>query len=88
VDGDPHSSWWADQREDDPQWLMVDLGSVRQVGAVSVLWWKAYAADYKRLTQLCREHQMGLGRSLVDRLATVRDKRKRRGLESQVIRER
>jgi hypothetical protein len=25
---------------------MVDLGSARQVGAVSVLWWKAYAADY------------------------------------------
>jgi mannan endo-1,4-beta-mannosidase len=46
VDGDPHSSWWADQREDDPQWLQVDLGAVRNIGAVSVLWWKAYAADY------------------------------------------
>lgn len=46
VDGNPWTMWWADNRENDPQWLQVDLGSVRNISAVSVLWWKAYAADY------------------------------------------
>ncbi len=46
VDDNLFSMWWADHREEDPQWLQVDLGSVRTVGAVSVLWWKAYATDY------------------------------------------
>ncbi len=46
VDGDPYSMWWSDHREPDPQWLQVDLGSAQKVGAVSVLWWKAYAKDY------------------------------------------
>ncbi len=47
VDGDPWTSWWADRNErDEPQWLMVDLGAPKRVGAVSVLWWDPYAADY------------------------------------------
>jgi len=46
IDGDPNSMWWSDNDQPDPQWLMVDLGAERTVGAVSVLWWKAYAKDY------------------------------------------
>lgn len=46
IDGDPNSIWWSDNDQPDPQWLMVDLGAERTVGAVSVLWWKAYAKDY------------------------------------------
>jgi hypothetical protein len=46
VDEDPYSMWWSDHREPDPQWLQVDLGAKQKVGAVSVLWWKAYARDY------------------------------------------
>ncbi len=46
VDGDPYTSWWSDKDAPDPQWLMVDLGAEKTVGAVSVTWWKAYAKDY------------------------------------------
>lgn len=46
IDGDPNSMWWSDNDQPDPQWLMVDLGTEQKVGAVSVLWWKAYAKDY------------------------------------------
>jgi mannan endo-1,4-beta-mannosidase len=46
VDGNAFSSWWADHREPDPQWLQVDLGAQKRIGAVSVLWWKAYATHY------------------------------------------
>lgn len=44
--------------------------------------------EFDNLVEKCRTHQMPLGRSLVDRLATVHDKRKRGGLETRVIRER
>ncbi len=46
VDGNPYSMWWADHREEDPQWLMVDLGAEKTVGAACVTWWKAYAKNY------------------------------------------
>lgn len=46
IDSDPNSMWWSDNDQSDPQWLMVDLGAERKVGAVSVLWWKAYAKEY------------------------------------------
>lgn len=46
IDGDINSMWWSDNAQADPQWLMVDLGAMRKVSAVSVLWWKAYARDY------------------------------------------
>jgi hypothetical protein len=46
VDGDPMTMWWADKDQDDPQWLQVDLGGVRKVGAVSVTWWKPYARAF------------------------------------------
>jgi mannan endo-1,4-beta-mannosidase len=45
-DGDLNSMWWSDKDQPDPQWLMLDLGTARRIGAVSVLWWKASAADY------------------------------------------
>ena len=38
--------WWSDKAQPDPQWLMVDLGSVQPVGGVAVSWWKAYAQAY------------------------------------------
>ena len=48
VDTDLYTAWWAGvpKAAEGPQWLQVDLGEERTVGAVSVLWWKAYAADY------------------------------------------
>ena len=46
IDGDPNSMWWSDNDQPNPQWLMVDLGAERTVGAVAVAWWKAYAKDY------------------------------------------
>jgi len=46
IDGDPHTMWGSDNNQPDPQWLAVDLGKECSVGAVSVLWWKAYASDY------------------------------------------
>jgi len=48
VDGDPWTSWWADREErEEPQWLQVDLGTARTVGAVGTLWWKVYPQDYR-----------------------------------------
>lgn len=46
VDGDPNSMWWADNTKPDPQWLAVDLGQERTIGAVSIAWWKAFASAY------------------------------------------
>jgi chondroitin AC lyase len=46
IDGDPNTMWWSDHEKPGPQWLMVDLGSVRKVGGAMVAWWKAYAKDY------------------------------------------
>jgi hypothetical protein len=46
VDGDPSTQWWADKEAEGPQWLMVDLGTQKRVGAVCVTWWGAYAKDY------------------------------------------
>jgi hypothetical protein len=46
VDGDPNTMWWSDNDKPGPQWLMVDLGSERKVGGMTVAWWKAYAKAY------------------------------------------
>jgi len=46
IDGDPNTMWWSDKDQPDPQWIMIDLGAVRRVSAVSALWWKAYAKAY------------------------------------------
>lgn len=46
IDGDSDTMWWSDHEKPDPQWLMVDLGSVRKVGGAMVAWWKAYAKNY------------------------------------------
>jgi len=46
VDGDLWTSWRADKDAEGPQWLQVDLGAERRVGAVCVTWYKAYAKDY------------------------------------------
>ncbi len=45
-------------------------------------------AELRKLVEKCRTQHMALGRSLVDRVATVHDKRKRGGLETRVIQER
>jgi mannan endo-1,4-beta-mannosidase len=48
VDGDPWTSWWADrQQREEPQWLQVDLGAERTVGAVSAMYWVPHARDYR-----------------------------------------
>ena len=44
--------------------------------------------EFDKLAEKCRKHHTALGRTFVDRLATVHDKRKRGGLETRVIRER
>ena len=41
--------------------------------------------DLKRLEVLCREHSFALGVSMIDRIATVRDKRQRQALEAKMI---
>ena len=46
VDGNPYTMWRSDRKATGPQWLMVDLGSVRTVGGAHVLWYGAYAKDY------------------------------------------
>jgi hypothetical protein len=38
--------WWSENKEADPQWLLVDLGAEHKVGTVAVAWWKAYAKTY------------------------------------------
>jgi hypothetical protein len=43
---DPNTAWWADPKALDPQWLEIDLGTQQTIGAVTILWWKAYAKDY------------------------------------------
>ncbi|GAA1870881.1 discoidin domain-containing protein [Myceligenerans crystallogenes] len=45
VDGDPGTRWssgWADD-----QWISVDLGSVQQIGGVTLDWEAAYASGYR-----------------------------------------
>lgn len=44
-DGNLFTSWNGDKNGD--QWLAVDLGEEKSVGAVSVAWWKAYAKAYQ-----------------------------------------
>ncbi len=50
VDGKPWTYWAGDNfRWDGPtpiEWLLVDLGAEKSVGAVSVLWEKHYAREY------------------------------------------
>lgn len=45
LDGDLFTSWNGDK--EGPQWLAVDLGGTKNIGAVSVSWWKAYAKSYE-----------------------------------------
>ena len=40
------STRWA-SKYGDPQWIYVDLGSVRSIDRVRILWQKAYARKYK-----------------------------------------
>ena len=45
VDGNPKTRWAS--QFNDQQWFMVDLGSVKKVGRVVILWEKAYGKRYK-----------------------------------------
>ncbi|RFU41066.1 PKD domain-containing protein [Actinomadura logoneensis] len=45
VDGNPKTRWSS--KRTDPQWLRVDLGSVRQVGYVILRWESAYATAFQ-----------------------------------------
>lgn len=44
-DGNLFTAWGGDRKGE--QWLAVDLGAEKTVGAVSVAWWKAYAEAYQ-----------------------------------------
>jgi len=45
VDGNYYTTWSSDKRDD--EWIYVDLGSVRQINRVNLLWgWKIHAEDY------------------------------------------
>jgi hypothetical protein len=48
FDGDPRSFWWS--RNSDPQWLMVDLGSVLNIARVRLDWesadWNNHSYGY------------------------------------------
>ncbi len=47
VDGNPYTHWSADREErEECQWILVDLGEERTVGAMSVLWERPYPQDY------------------------------------------
>jgi len=54
VDGELMTGWWAGVPKNHrgepvvagPQWLQVDLGEERRIGAASVLWWRARATHY------------------------------------------
>ena len=46
VDGNKKSRWSSRQRNS-PQWFCVDLGSVKKVGKVVILWERYAAKDYK-----------------------------------------
>ncbi|VBB48377.1 exported hypothetical protein [uncultured Paludibacter sp.] len=44
VDGDMGTRWESDWS--DPQWLVVDLGEIKNVGAIKIYWEAANAKDY------------------------------------------
>jgi hypothetical protein len=45
VDGDYHTTWSSNKSDD--EWLYVDLGAVRKINHVNLLWgWKIHARDY------------------------------------------
>jgi len=45
VDGDYYTIWSSDRSDD--EWIYVDLGGVRQIERVNLLWgWKIHAQDY------------------------------------------
>ncbi len=46
VDGDPWTAWSGDRKAKVPQWLAVDLGRPRTIGAACVTWGKAHAAEW------------------------------------------
>ncbi|MFI8325475.1 discoidin domain-containing protein [Streptomyces sp. NPDC085529] len=45
TDGDPHTRWASDWS--DPQWIRVDLGSVRTFSRLQLVWDPAYARAYE-----------------------------------------
>ncbi|MFC7761275.1 discoidin domain-containing protein [Catellatospora bangladeshensis] len=46
VDGST-STRWASAEGSDPQWIRVDLGSVQQIGQVTLRWEAAYGKAYR-----------------------------------------
>ncbi|MGZ7441200.1 discoidin domain-containing protein [Paenibacillus sp. TH7-28] len=46
VDGNQMTRW-ASREGSDPEWIYVDLGSVRQITGVKLRWEDAYATHYK-----------------------------------------
>jgi hypothetical protein len=45
VDGNYYTSWSSDKSDD--EWIYVDLGSIRQIDRINLLWgWKIHAQDY------------------------------------------
>jgi mannan endo-1,4-beta-mannosidase len=45
VDGNYYTAWSSDKSDD--EWIYVDLGNVRQIDRVNLLWgWKIHAQDY------------------------------------------
>jgi hypothetical protein len=45
VDGDYHSTWSSGKSDD--EWIYVDLGQIRNIERVNLLWgWKIHARDY------------------------------------------
>jgi hypothetical protein len=46
LDGDVSTRWASASAGADPEWLMLDLGSQRLLGALALRWEAAYAAHY------------------------------------------
>ncbi|MFO8012232.1 MAG: glycosyl hydrolase [Phycisphaerae bacterium] len=46
VDGDVWTAWSGDRKAQDPQWLALDLGKARRIGAAVVVWGKAHGAEW------------------------------------------
>ncbi|MGQ9504353.1 MAG: glycosyl hydrolase [Thermogutta sp.] len=64
VDGDPWTSWWADRHQrEQPQWLQVDLGADRTVGAVSVMFGVPHSQDYRAEVSTDGENWREVGRA-------------------------
>ncbi|MFP4056793.1 MAG: glycosyl hydrolase [Candidatus Brocadiia bacterium] len=46
TDGDVWTAWAADRKAEDPQWLAIDLGAPRSLGAALVVWGKAHGGKW------------------------------------------